>query len=307
MKCSRTADGKECVFFWHEYEENGCFSNWYESPFVMDDFCYRHMEQYIMAEKAKLFHDSEMYTAILRADSPQECKNLGKQVSGYDEEVWAPERYRILLTGLRQKFIQNTTLKAELIGTGTAILAEASPYDKIFGVGLTADQANSVQEHQWPGKNLLGKALMEIRAELAPTKIPEDRSSMAKSLTDSIRSAPKCYFSDLKPSMIQDGLPGVYAITNFHTGEVLYVGRTKNLRQRLYNNHLMGPESNARLKKYLKDDPDETAVTDMAKAKEYLKENCYFQYLVEQDVLKRGQLEGLLSFMLNVKYIHEEH
>ena len=295
------------IFFWHEYEENGCFSNWHDSEFILENFCYRHMEQYIMAEKAKLFHDSKMYTAILRADKPKECKDLGKQVSGYDEAVWSSRRYDVLLTGLRQKFGQNDALRAELLSTGKAILAEASPYDKIFGIGLTADQAAGMTEDEWPGQNLLGKALMEIRAEMAPIEVSEERQTQAKALSEKILNAPKCYFSEFKPSMIQDGLPGVYAITNFHTGEVLYVGRTKNLRQRLYNNHLMGPTSNARLKKYLIEDPKETAVTDIEEAKDYLKKNCYFQYLTETDVIKRGQIEGLLSFMLNVKYIHEEH
>ena len=135
----------------------------------------------------------------------------------------------------------------------------------------------------------------------------KEREIQAKILTERILNAPVCRFADLKPSMIQDGLSGVYAITNFHTGEVLYVGRTKNLRQRLYNNHLMGPTSNARLKKYLIEDPEEITVTDIEAAKNYLKDNCYFQYLTESDIIKRGQLEGLLSFMLNVKYIHEEH
>ena len=92
-----------------------------------------------------------------------------------------------------------------------------------------------------------------------------------------------------------------------NTGETLYVGRTKNLRQRLYNNHLMGPKSNARLKKYLVEDPSVTNITTMAEAKLYLRDSCYFQYIAEPDVIRRGQIEGLLSYLLNVRYIHEEH
>ena len=130
---------------------------------------------------------------------------------------------------------------------------------------------------------------------------------MANQLTTDILSAPKYYFSELKPSMLPNGLEGIYAITNFHSNRVLYVGRTKNLRQRLYNNHLMGSKSNARLKKYLIEDNSEPFVIDLASAKEYLIENCYFQFIAEPDVIKRGQIEGLLSFMLDVKYMHEEH
>ena len=129
----------------------------------------------------------------------------------------------------------------------------------------------------------------------------------AKRIVDDILNAPKYYFKELKPSMLPDQLAGVYAITDTSTGEVLYVGRTKNVRRRLYTNHLMGPKTNARLKKYLVEDPNQPQITDMLIAKEYLKANCYAQYVPEEDMVKRGQIEGLLSYMLNVRYIHEEH
>lgn len=129
----------------------------------------------------------------------------------------------------------------------------------------------------------------------------------AKRIVDDILHAPKYYFKELKPSVLPDQLAAVYAITDTSTGEVLYVGRTKNVRRRLYTNHLMGPKTNARLKKYLVEDPNQPQITDMLVAKEYLKANCYAQYLPEDDMVKRGQIEGLLSYMLNVRYIHEEH
>lgn len=129
----------------------------------------------------------------------------------------------------------------------------------------------------------------------------------AKRIVDDILKAPKYYFKDLKPSVLPDQLAAVYAITDTSTGEVLYVGRTKNVRRRLYTNHLMGPKTNARLKKYLVEDPNQPQITDMLVAKEYLKANCYAQYVPEEDMVKRGQIEGLLSYMLNVRYIHEEH
>jgi len=133
------------------------------------------------------------------------------------------------------------------------------------------------------------------------------RISDAKGIADRILNSRKCFFSDLKPSDLQDALPVIYAIFDKNTGETLYVGRTKNLRQRLYNNHLMGPKSNARLKKYLVEDPAVPDITTMAEAKRYLRSNCYFQYIAEPDVVRRGQIEGLLSYLLNVRYIHEEH
>ena len=135
----------------------------------------------------------------------------------------------------------------------------------------------------------------------------ENRIHEARRITEEILTSPKYYFKDLKPSMLIDKLEAVYAITDVSTGGVLYVGRTKNIRQRLYSNHLMGPKTNARLKKYLVEDPLQPQISDMEQAKEYLRTNCYAQFIPEPDMVKRGQIEGLLSFMLNVRYIHEEH
>ena len=125
-------------------------------------------------------------------------------------------------------------------------------------------------------------------------------------LAEEFLSTLKINFSDLKPSDLP-AKPGVYAIFRKDTGETLYVGRTKNIRQRLYNNHLHGPFTNARLKKYLVEDPNEPAIPDIATAKQYLLENCYFQYTVEADTMARGRLEGLLSYLFNVRYMYEEH
>lgn len=125
-------------------------------------------------------------------------------------------------------------------------------------------------------------------------------------ITTNFLSGDKYYFSALKPSNIPDKLPGVYAI--FNSSEALYVGRTKNLRRRLYTNHLMGPLSNARLKKYLiEDDVFFPNILTPTEAKTYLREHCYIQFIPIDTVIERGKIEGLLSFALNVKYLHEEH
>ena len=165
MKTSEVKIINNCTFFWHEYEDNGFLSNWFESPFVIDDFCYLHVEQYIMAQKAKLFHDAKEYTAILRATTPNDCKKYGRLVTPYDDNIWKNHRFAIMKTGLRAKFSQNTYLKKLLLQTGHTILAEASPYDAIFGINLDAAAASKITPSEWPGENLLGKALMEIRTE----------------------------------------------------------------------------------------------------------------------------------------------
>ena len=132
------------------------------------------------------------------------------------------------------------------------------------------------------------------------------RMDEAQRIVEQLLNSQQYTFRGLIPSMLEN-VPGVYAIFDQVTGATLYVGRTKNIRRRLYTNHLMGPETNARLKKYLYKDSDRPDIPDMVAAKQYLIDNCYFHYIGVDEMIKRGQIEGLLSYLLNVTYIHEEH
>ena len=134
-----------------------------------------------------------------------------------------------------------------------------------------------------------------------------ERLAQAKGIAEELLNSKRYDFDGLKPSDLQDKLPVVYAIFDKVDDFCLYVGRTKNLWRRLYTNHLMGPEANARLKKYLVEDKSRTDILTMDDAKEYLRKRCCFQYLPVDDMRLRGQIEGLLSYLLDVKYIHEEH
>ena len=133
-----------------------------------------------------------------------------------------------------------------------------------------------------------------------------DKMQEGIALAEGFLSMEKISFSEVRPSDLPQA-PGVYAISRKDTEETLYVGRTKNIRQRLYKNHLHGQFANARLKKYLVDDPEEPEIQDIEAAKKYLLDNCYFQFVVEPDTMKRGRLEGLLSYLFNVRYMYEEH
>jgi len=119
-------------------------------------------------------------------------------------------------------------------------------------------------------------------------------------------SIPPLHFRDLTPTLVPD-IPGVYLITAMLDGseQPYYIGRSKNLRQRLYNNHLMGPRSNARLKKYLIDSGE---CSDMKNAKEFIRQNCLARWIEESDTRKRGAIEGYATGLLFPKYgIYEEH
>ncbi len=119
-----------------------------------------------MAGKAELFGDQEIRKQILACSNPKEIKALGRKVQGFDQEVWDRFKYAIVLNGNWCKFSQNRDLREFLLSTGDSILAEASPYDSIWGIRLSADSPEAQDPMKWRGQNLLGFALMEVRDEL---------------------------------------------------------------------------------------------------------------------------------------------
>ncbi len=161
---------KNYLFFFHENDLNGYLSNWYPAPFTVENVTYRDTEQYFMAQKAKRFGDSARYALIMAATDPGEYKALGRQVQHFDPAVWDAERYEVMKQANRAKFLQNPALLAALLATGDAVLAEANPYDKVWGIGLDAAQAASTPPAAFPGRNLQGRLLMSLRAELAPAR-----------------------------------------------------------------------------------------------------------------------------------------
>lgn len=136
----------------------------------------------------------------------------------------------------------------------------------------------------------------------------DSKLNRARELYEELSCSRMYEFSTLVPSMIPDNTPGVYAIYEKRTMKTLYVGKTTQLRQRLYRNHLMGSLNNARLKKYLIDDLEAfPEIKDIAEAKEWIKANCCFKFIVVKDYRERGHIEGLMSFLLDTKYVDIEH
>jgi hypothetical protein len=114
------------------------------------------------------------------------------------------------------------------------------------------------------------------------------------------------HFAEITPSHIPEA-PGVYLITAMNNKKEIpyYAGRTKNLRQRIYNNHLMGPLSNARLKNYLIEAGE---CADISSAKNFIRSFCIARWIEEHDIRKRGAIEGYVTGLLFPKYgIYEEH
>ena len=167
-KILREKPDTKIIYFWGHTRESknmttACFSQWYDCYFIVEDKQYHTTEQYMMANKALLFGDFEMYQEIMQSYNPHDCKKLGRKVRGFEPELWDISKYDIVVKGNKAKFSQNENLREFLLSTGDAILVEASPYDKIWGIGLDREQAEKGGVEQWNGENLLGCALMETR------------------------------------------------------------------------------------------------------------------------------------------------
>ncbi|GAA4610333.1 hypothetical protein GCM10023195_42340 [Actinoallomurus liliacearum] len=144
----------------------GCLSQWYPAPFTVDGVRYATAEHYMMAGKARLFGDAEAEERVLADDDPGKAKGAGRRVRGFDEDVWAEHRYRLVVAANEAKFGQRPPLRDFLLATGERVLVEASPYDTVWGIGLSASQPEAVRPSAWRGLNLLGFALMDVRTAL---------------------------------------------------------------------------------------------------------------------------------------------
>ncbi|MCJ1360574.1 MAG: hypothetical protein MMC33_010582 [Icmadophila ericetorum] len=160
------------IFFWREHAKNGFLSQWYHSPFYSETLrkTFTCAEQAYMYSKAIYFGDQAIATAIMNAETPGKQKVLGRMVEGFDEKRWDAVKFEIVVQGSRDKFTQTVDLeererlKRMLLNTRGRELVEASPSDRIWGIGFAAEVAEG-QRANW-GQNLLGKALMTARARL---------------------------------------------------------------------------------------------------------------------------------------------
>jgi ribA/ribD-fused uncharacterized protein len=168
-----TRDGgqpKYLLFWGHQPTAGGvgkgCLSQWWPAAFTVDGVSYPSAEHYMMAAKARLSGDGEAVGKILAAPHPGAAKALGRQVRGFEEQLWAEHRFDVVVAGNMAKFGQHRQLRDFLAGTGSRVLVEASPRDRVWGIGLAADDERAESPERWPGLNLLGFALMEVRHQL---------------------------------------------------------------------------------------------------------------------------------------------
>jgi ribA/ribD-fused uncharacterized protein len=169
-------ESKYIFFYGHHPRYGGkhYLSNWCPSPFVSEEelekegspHVYENNEQYMMAEKARLFGDDNALANILSNGDPAFCKKWGRRVKGFDAVIWNNNCKKIVSNGIYYKFTQNREMGDYLVSTGDKILVETNPHDNIWGIGITAHEAARSLPSQWPGTNYLGECLMEVREML---------------------------------------------------------------------------------------------------------------------------------------------
>ena len=160
------------LFYGHTPNKSGThiFSQWFPEKFIehIDENTpieYDNTEQYMMAHKALLFGDSFYYDKIMETADPDAIKKFGRTIKDFDTEIWDQHKFDIVTQGNRLKFEQNPNLMKRLLQTKNKTIVEAAYNDKVWGIGLKAVDAIKIPENQWPGQNLLGKALMIVREE----------------------------------------------------------------------------------------------------------------------------------------------
>lgn len=160
------------LFFWgHQPAKDGsitksCFSQWSKEGFTVDNETYKTAEHWMMAEKARIFNDIETRKEILNIHHPHGVKQLGRQVKNFDPVIWNKHKFEVVVEGNYHKFSQHKDLKQFLLNTKNRILVEASPKDKIWGIGMSENDEHVTNPNLWKGQNLLGFALMEVRDRL---------------------------------------------------------------------------------------------------------------------------------------------
>ena len=151
------------VAFW-----GSAFSNFYPCSFTEGGKVWKNSEQCFMAKKAEYFKDMEILEEILKAETPEKAKKLGRKVKNFDAEKWSKVCFDKMYDAVYAKFSQNNDLKELLLSSdfeGKSFV-EGSPFDAIWGVKMDWRNPDIDNEKNWQGQNLLGKVLNKVREDL---------------------------------------------------------------------------------------------------------------------------------------------
>jgi ribA/ribD-fused uncharacterized protein len=140
------------IFFWKQQDEYGMFSNFYVCNVEIDGKIWKTTEHYFAAMKS---FDVKIQEKIRNAPTAFSAQKMGQDLKLRAD--WEQVKYEVMLKALRFKF-KLEPFKSKLLSTVDAEIFEDSPYDDIWGTGIRGSKGK--------GRNLLGKALMQVREEM---------------------------------------------------------------------------------------------------------------------------------------------
>lgn len=153
------------VYFWGSFLSNFWWCD-FDLMFGEDKFHFNTSEQAFMAMKAIQFRDYDSLKTILDTPDGKSVKILGRKVKNFDEDEWNSVSEHCMYLACTGKFQQNENLSKALLDTHNKILVEASPVDRIWGVGLAENDDTILDSKNWRGENRLGNVLMRVRTDL---------------------------------------------------------------------------------------------------------------------------------------------
>ena len=149
------------IYFW-----NGVYSQWSKSIFTEDGVTYPNAEQYMMQKKAEVFGATDILDQMKKTSDPRVVKGLGRKIKNFDDAIWDKHKMKIVTQAQILKFTQNPLLLEQLLEDRDRVIVEASPVDRVWGIGLHYDNDEVLNESNWNGQNLLGKCIMEAREQI---------------------------------------------------------------------------------------------------------------------------------------------
>jgi ribA/ribD-fused uncharacterized protein len=149
------------TLFW-----GGPASQWAMVPMIVEEVGYNCCEQYMMSKKAGLFGDMIMLAKIMAEGDPSKQKAYGKKVANFNKNQWEAVAKDVVYRANIAKFSQNSKCRNWLFSTEGTTLVEASPYDKIWGIGLAEDNPDALDRSKWQGTNWLGEVVTQVRDDL---------------------------------------------------------------------------------------------------------------------------------------------
>lgn len=158
------------IFFYKDW-----LSNYQRTYFEYKDHEFTSTEQAFMYMKAMFFQDYESAINILDSKTPNDARLLGRKVKGYDDKKWSEVRYKIFYDLNLIKYTTDRKLQQMLLDSkfDGKIFVEASPIDRIWGIGISEDKDPEYKEHEW-GRNFLGKIITNIRNRIINDKINDN-------------------------------------------------------------------------------------------------------------------------------------